>query len=245
MTLSQGWKNTVDAGVTDATWDAHDPIIQNEITAYNLKFLNNAGYTAVDWKICKAMVWVESGGPSSAAWTNRAMQIGNAGDQGLGVLQRGEDASLLIMSAQLAAAVKNTAQVGIDPALNIKAGIAYLFTRMSLSEIRSVNTENPPTVRQYTVVHGDSLGVIAQKVGTTVEVLENLNPSAKGTIHPGNVLKYTKARRQRVISGWRDFTSMTTIADRYNGGGDPDYAAKLVYVLDLFKKLQRSAPKTP
>jgi hypothetical protein len=38
---------------------------------------------------------------------------------------------------------------------------------------------------------------------------------------------------------------MTTVADRYNGGGDPDYAAKLVYVLDLFKKINRTPPKTP
>jgi hypothetical protein len=57
-------------------------------------------------------------------------------------------------------------------------------------------------------------------------------------------LKYKHASIQRVIVNWRDFTT-TTVADRYNGGGDPDYAAKLVYVLDLFKKLNRQAPKNP
>jgi hypothetical protein len=62
-------------------------------------------------------------------------------------------------------------------------------------------------------------------------------------IHPKDVLKYQKAMMKRQIMGWRDFNVMTTIADRYNGGGDPDYAAKLVYVLDLFKKLKR--PATP
>ena len=246
MTLQQGWKNTVDAGVTDAAWDAYDPAIQLEISGvYNLKFQKTPGYRAVDWQLCKAMVWIESGGPSSPAWTSKAIQIGVTGDPGLGVLQRGEDGSLLVMSDQLAADVKNTAQVGSDPVLNIRAGIAFLFTRMCLSEFRSVDTENPPKVYDYTVVPGDNLNLIAKKVGTTVEVLEALNPGKKKMIHPKDVLKYKKASIQRVIVGWRDFASMTTIADRYNGGGDPDYAAKLVYVLDLFKKLNRSAPKNP
>ncbi|MGD0570791.1 MAG: LysM domain-containing protein [Candidatus Sulfotelmatobacter sp.] len=245
MSLQQGWKNTMDAGVTDATWDAYDAAIQREIAAYNLKFQSTTGYRAVDWHLCKAMVWIESGGPSSSAWTGKAMQIGVSGDPGLGVLQSGADGSTLIMSATLAAAVKNTAQVGSDPVLNIQAGIAYLFTRMCLSEFRSVDTENPPRVYDYTVVPGDNPSLIAKKVGTTVEVLEALNPAAKRMIHPKDVLKYRKASIQRVITGWRDFTSMTVVADRYNGGGDPDYAAKLVYVLALFTKINRTPPKTP
>jgi LysM repeat protein len=93
------------------------------------------------------------------------------------------------------------------------------------------------------VVAGDSLDKISKKVGTTVDNLKSQNPGAGAMIHPKDVLKYQKATMKRQIVGWRDFNVMTTIADRYNGGGDPDYAAKLVYVLDLFKKLKR--PATP
>jgi LysM repeat protein len=243
MALTQGWKDTVDRGVADATWDAYDTTIQTEVTAYNLKFQKSPGYSAVDWKLFKAIVWVESGGPGSSAWTGRAMQIGVPGDTGLGVLQRGDEGSVLIMSKQLAAEVKNSAQVGNDPALNIRAGVAYVFTRMCLSEFQSVIDD--PNVQSYTVMPGDNLSIIAKKVSTTVQVLEELNPAKKKMIHPKDVLKYKHASIQRVITDWRDFTTTTTVADRYNGGGDPDYAAKLVYVLDLFKKLNRQAPKNP
>lgn len=243
MALTQGWRDTVDRGVTDSAWDAYDATIQTEIAAYNLKFQKTPGYSAVDWKLFKAIVWVESGGPSSSAWTGKAMQIGVPGDPGLSALQRGDEGSVLIMSKQLAAEVKNSTQVGNDPALNIRAGIAYVFTRMCLSEFQSVTDD--PNVQNYTVTPGDSLSIIAKKVGTTVQVLEALNPDKKKMIHPKDVLKYKHASIQRVIVDWRDFTSMTTVADRYNGGGDPDYAAKLVYVLDLFKNLNRQPPKNP
>src|ERR1017187_6078642 len=126
MTLQQGWKNTVDAGVTDAAWDAYDPAIQLEISGvYNLKFQKTPGYRAVDWQLCKAMVWIASGGPSSPAWTSRALQICVAGDPGLGLLYRGEDGSLLIMSGQLAADLKIPLQVGMGPVFNIRAAIAF------------------------------------------------------------------------------------------------------------------------
>ena len=69
--------------------------------------------------------------------------------------------------------------------------------------------------------------------------LEKMNPGVDPKkLHAGDVLKYRKATRGREITGWRSFTT-SNIADRYNGGGDPNYAAKLDYVLDLFTKLKR------
>jgi hypothetical protein len=42
------------------------------------------------------------------------------------------------------------------------------------------------------------------------------------------------------IVGWKAATT-TTIAARYNGGGDPDYSAKLDYLLsDVFPNLTRN-----
>jgi LysM repeat protein len=240
MALSQKWKDSVEPGVTDAAWDKYDSVIQIEIAASNLRLKNIPGYKTVDWKVVKAMIWVESGA-NSPAWNTAPIQIGVPGDPGLGVLQRGENGSDLIMTTDLANRVKNTQLVSTDPNLNIQAGIAYLFTQMSKSEIISVVDD--PSVLNYTVAAGDSLDKISKKLGTTVDNLKSQNPGAGAMIHPKDVLKYQKAMMKRQIMGWRDFNVMTTIADRYNGGGDPDYAAKLVYVLDLFKKLKR--PATP
>lgn len=71
----------------------------------------------LNWKWIKAMVWVESGGPTNPAWKTRPMQIGNPGDAGLGVLKRGEEGSNLIMDEKLKAGL---AQIN-TPAVNIKA----------------------------------------------------------------------------------------------------------------------------
>ena len=228
----------MDDGVTNSAWDAYDTAIQTEVNAYNVKFQATAqttGYKPVDWKLCKAMLWVESGGPASSAWTGRVMQIGNSGDPAIGVLRRGGEGSSSIMSIQLAADVKTDK---IDtPTINLRAGIAYLFTRMAQWQEQSVNDPKDPTVRAHTVVPGDTLDGIAKREGTTVAVLTSMNSLNGPTIHSKQVLKFRKASIQRVISGWRDFTT-GNIASRYNVG-DLDYSAKLDYVLDLFKKLNR------
>lgn len=240
MALSQKWKDSVEPGVTDAAWDKYDSVIQTEISGYNLSLKDTPGYKTIDWKVVKAMIWVESGA-NSPAWSTAPMQIGVPGDPGLGVLQRGDNGSNLIMSTDLANRVKNTQKVTTDSNLNVQAGTAYLLTQMSKSDIKSVVDDT--AVLTYTVVAGDNLEKIAKKVGSTVDNLKDQNPGAGAMIHPKDVLKYQKATMKRQIVGWRDFTVMGNIADRYNGGGDPDYAAKLVYVLDLFKKLKR--PATP
>lgn len=51
----------------------------------------------------------------------------------------------------------------------------------------------------------------------------------------GQILKVQKGSNKRVITGWRQITT-TAIALRYNGGGDPYYAAKLDYALSLILK---------
>jgi hypothetical protein len=48
-------------------------------------------------------------------------------------------------------------------------------------------------------------------------------------------LKYRKASVQKVIASWRHI-STTSIAQRYNGGGDPNYAKKLDYALSLVRE---------
>jgi hypothetical protein len=234
MALSAKWKATVDDGITNTAWDDHDKTVKTEIATYNTRFKDTPKYTAVDWKQGKAMVWVESGGPSNAAWSGRVLQIGNPGDAALPVLEKAGEHSDLIMSAQLAKNVKLASEIQ-KPAVNIQAGLAYLFTRMAKFEYQSIITGS--TVETTKVKSGEGPEKVAQRVGTTVEVLKDMNPEMKKVLQIGQELKYKAAHMEWVISGWRDFTT-ANIAARYNGGGDPDYQSKLDYVLDLFTKLK-------
>ena len=233
MTLDPGWTRTVDDGITNAAWDDYDQLIQTEVNDYNQRLATTPGFLKIDWKVFKAVVWVESGGPSSAAWKGRAMQIGNKGDPGYSVVKEGKEAAPLVMSDKLKQDIK-AGDIN-KPELNIRAGIAYALTRLVTSDMRSVDDKDP-TINEYTVVPGDSLDAIARKVGTTVASLKQLNPTAN-VLQPKQKLKWRKASIQRVITNWMGVNS-SNLATGYNVG-DPNYKEKRDYVLDLFTKLKR------
>lgn len=73
------------------------------------------------------------------------------------------------------------------------------------------------------------LDAIMRKRGTTMEVLNRLDPSGPN-LKPGQIVKYQKARIRKVITGCLPLTTQT-IAMRYNAPGDPAYAKKLDYCL--------------
>jgi LysM repeat protein len=235
MAISQKWKDTMLMAIKDAKWDAYDATIKAQVAVYEKKFPALKG--KVNWLLIKAMVWTESGGVSSASWATRVIQIGNSGDPAYDVLKKGAEGSDLVMSDALK---KSLSEKSIDDAqLNIEAGMAYLYTRMAKSLIQSIRDTRDSKVYEYVVVSGDSLDKIATKVGTTVEELKKQNPAASGIIQPKMKLKYIKAKMTRVITGWYDFTA-DTIADRYNGGGDANYAEKLKFILsDVIPHLKR------
>ncbi|MEW5786970.1 MAG: LysM domain-containing protein [Pseudomonadota bacterium] len=103
---------------------------------------------------------------------------------------------------------------------------------MAVFEHRSVPGPDVP-VREIVAKPGDSLEKIAKAQGSTVDTLKSLNPLV-GVLRPGQVLMYQKASVQRVITGWRS-RSTALIAQRYNGGGDPNYARKLEYASTLVR----------
>jgi hypothetical protein len=174
---------------------------------------------------------VESGGPTNPAWSTRPMQIGNPGDSAYGVLQGGAQGSNLIMSVPLKLDIANKSIS--TPDLNIRAAIAYVFTMAAKSHPEQV-IDNPK-IQQIKVKPGQSLSSIAGANHTTIRDLAQQNPKSVGILHPGQVLNFQTAHTAVVIAGWRQITP-EFLARRYNGGGfdsigDPDYAAKLVYVL--------------
>jgi LysM repeat protein len=235
MAIDPKWKSTINQSINDPKWDKYDDVIKAEVDAYALQF--KALASKVNWLIIKAMLWSESGGPTNSAWNTRPLQIGNAGDPAYAVLQNGTEGSDLIMSNNLktsiAAGSINT------PEVNIKAGIAYLYTRMSITNIISVRNLQDSKEYEYTVSAGDSLEKISNKVNTTVHELRRLNPKSSGILRVGQKLRYVKAKLQRSIINWREF-SADVVADRYNGGGDINYSAKLTFILEeVFPKLER------
>lgn len=235
MSISQKWKDTINKAINDVRWDAYDATIKDEVSGYEKRF--SALSKKVDWKLIKAMLWTESGGPDNPAWKARALQIGNAGDPAYNVLKNGKEGSDIIMTEALYK--KITTQSIETPTLNIQAGIAYLYTRMSKSSITSVKDLKDTKEYVYKVVGGDSLDKISGKVGTTTFELRRLNPKASGVIRPGMELKFVKASMKRTITGWRTFDAKT-VADRYNGGGDANYAEKLQFIIDdVLPKLVR------
>jgi hypothetical protein len=234
MPLSEKWKQTVNDGLTNKLWDEYDQLIKSEVASYNTRFEDTPGFGELDWLIVKAMLWSESGGPKSAAWTSRPMQIGNKGDPGYSTLKSSKEGADLIMSEELKIDIR-TKNIN-DPHLNIRAGVAYLFVRMVKTDMESVLDLSDKEEHEHTVETGDSLSSIANKVGSTVEILQQMNPEAT-VLKLNQKIKYRKAQIQRVIKGWREF-SYGNISQRYNVG-DPDYAEKLKYVMSLFEKLKR------
>lgn len=235
MAIDPRWKDTINQGINDSKWDKYDNLIKTEVDAYALKF--TALSSKVNWLLIKAMLWTESGGPSNRAWNTRPLQIGNIGDPAYDVLKSGSEGSELIMSDALKRSIVSGSID--DPEVNIKAGIAYLYTRMAITNIISVRDLKDSKEYEYTVVAGDSLDKISKKVNTTISELRRLNPKSAGIIRAGQKLKYVKAQMKRSIISWREF-SPSVVADRYNGGGDINYSAKLVYILEeVFPKLIR------
>ncbi len=62
-----------------------------------------------------------------------------------------------------------------------------------------------------------------------------MNPTATSLLRPGQKLKFQKASIKQLITGWRS-TSTASVALRYNGGGDPNYARKLDYAMAAIEK---------
>jgi hypothetical protein len=110
---------------------------------------------------------------------------------------------------------------------------------MCLSDIKVVKNPEDKEPLEYVFAKGDtSFSSIAGKLGTVPEVLKELNPGMETKLRVGLKLKYVRAEKKRVITGWTAFSN-ANVALRYNGEGDANYGAKLDYVIGLFKKLVR------
>lgn len=226
MQISPGWKATIDAALKDPRCSAYDPLIKREVASYQARFGKTPGFPALDWRLFKAQLLVESGGPANPVWLTKPMQIGNPNDPAYGVLRRGAQGSTLIMSDQLKSDIA-TKPISM-PDLNIRAAFAYIMTMAA--KFRPEQIVDNPKIFHHTVLKNQSYASIARSDHTTIHDLAAENPTAGAVIHPGQVLAFQRAHMATVIVGWRQITP-DFLAKYYNGGGDPLYAAKLFYVL--------------
>ncbi|MGE9552014.1 LysM peptidoglycan-binding domain-containing protein [Erwinia amylovora] len=226
----QKWQGGIDAATKDARWSMWDCTIQTTVNDYNHHLFGTSGFTPLDWKIIKAMLWVESGA-LHREWKVKPMQIGVAGDPGLESFLSGHEGGELIIPALWKGRLTSS-KARAHPEDNIRAGTGYLLMRLAKFDHKSVMVPNTE-IFEITVESGDSLSKIAKKNGSTLAALQELNPGAVN-LKPGQVLKVRKARIQRYIREWRSI-STSTIAILYNGGRDPFYARKLDYALNAIK----------
>jgi LysM repeat protein len=244
MTLNQDWKDTIEDGVKNDQWDRYDKTLLDEVATLNLRLASVPGFKSVDWKLAKAILWVESSGPLkfsakakkmivNPAWNARVMQIGNTGDPAYTIVKNLKENTKLVVNPSLD--LKGDIN---DPFINVKFALTYLMQRHVTGETRSIKSDTDKKTYTETVKNGDSFSAIAARVGTTIEVLQQMNPTKVTMIKKGDVLSYVKASLQKVASGWMVMTT-ETIAKRYNGGGDKNYKDKLDYVLAVFDRLER------
>lgn len=236
--LSQKWLDTVNADLRDRRGNDYDSVIDQEIADYTQRLGGTPGFRPLDRRMFKAMLFVETG-PGHLAWLTQPLQIGKPGDLGLGVLRSGNEGAALVMNPGLAHSIEDHMSRNngalIDPRLNVRAGIAYALTRMvHTGQISRIDPSDQS--RHFHIVQsGDALSRISQIRGTTMDNLRQNNPGVGDRLRPGDTIAYQRATMIPVITGWRDMTP-NSLMDRYNGHGDPHYAKKLQYVLNLLSK---------
>jgi LysM repeat protein len=223
------WKDTIDTSGKNPAWHSYDAVIKSTVDKYNTHLKSAPGFTALDWKLVKAMVWTETGAPSDS-WATQPMQIGDVSDPGLAALLGGKEGGDLIMPSDIASSL-TFQNVRTDPVKNIQAGVGYLLMKAANYDYVNVEDLTDP-VHDYKVVPGDSLDRIARQNGSTLGELYWLNPGLH-TLKIGQTVKIRKAKMMKTITGFKSLDN-TTVARLYNSG-DKRYAEKLAYCLGKIK----------
>lgn len=226
------WQDTIDGALSDSRWHAYDCDIQRIVGQFNRHLSTTTGYVPLDWRLIKAMIWTESGGPMTRAWRDNPIQIGNPGDPGLNALFSKKEGGELIIPPELQDRL-TAASTRTSPQMNISAGVAYLLMRLAKFDFATVPDSQDKSTYDVPVKPGDTLEKIARLNGTTVDTLKKLNGSATA-LRPGQSLRYQKASVRKIITRW-SAASTTSVARLYNIG-DPAYAKKLTYCFAVMQK---------
>lgn len=123
------WKSDTlkDIAAEPAMWNRYDPHFLIITAVYNNHLLNTPGYLSLNWRIPKAISWVETGPKvqRGRAWQLAPMQIGNARDLGLPDFLGSKRGELIIPPEYQGITSFATAQE--NGYHNIVAGVGYLL----------------------------------------------------------------------------------------------------------------------
>ncbi|MCD9188729.1 MAG: hypothetical protein LUM44_20085 [Pyrinomonadaceae bacterium] len=218
----------------DARWNEYDELIKKEVTYYNNKFAATAGFVPLDWRYVKAMVWTEiQSGPAKEAvqWKDFPLQIGRyEADPGYKVISEGLDNSDFITPPELRQELQT--KTNVKGKNNIRAGIAYLYTKAIDGKVGWREIVDNPQILSYKIQNTDRKGLddIAKRLETTSEnIIRNTSGMTKTTVlKVGTELKYQKAHLEKFITGWLDWqTAMRNYNSKTpNKKGDTEYVDK-------------------
>ncbi|NHZ63362.1 hypothetical protein [Massilia genomosp. 1] len=134
---------------------------------YNRHLGTTPGFSRLDWRFIKAMVWTETGG-ASPQWKRKPMQIGVPGDAGMMALLGEKEGGNLIMPPNIRASL-TAGSIGTNPSHNIRGGIGFLLLRMA--NYAHVSVREPGSrVQEVKVGLGDNFDKIASANSSTLQV---------------------------------------------------------------------------
>ncbi len=214
------------------SWNAHDQDTQNIVSQYNDYLRSTPGYQSLDWQLIKAMLWVETS-PTAPddQWDTAPMQSANKGDVGWRDMMNNANRMSLIVPPNLRSAVAFPNLRATD---NIAAGVAYLLYRAATFGPQTQLDKN--NIKSVVVSRGDSLYSIARKVGTTEQILRDMNSHAP--LYPlkvGIKLNYVPANTVTIIIGWQSINPQSTYR-LYNANGLGAYGDEVQFLYDLIRK---------
>jgi hypothetical protein len=226
------WRDTIDTALTDRRWHEYDCDIRRVVDEFNRHLAGVADFRALDWRIIKAIIWTETGGPNRSAWASNPMQLGKTGDPGLRALLFCNEGGDLVLPPGMKKRLIGTSIDG-NPVMNMRAGTGYLLMRLARYRIGTVPDSSDPGIYTVVVRKGDSYSTLARANRTTVDTLKRLNRNA-ASLGVGQTLRYQKASVAKIIDGW-ELPTCQRIAIRYNVG-DSEYSRKLDYCLVVIRK---------
>ena len=200
------WKYFLNkALVTNETkWDRYDAQFCIVVNLYNSFLRTTPGFVALDWKIVKALTWVETGA-NVPEWETRPMQIGNDGDPGLHQILATASGKLLLPPSYKA--LLTAANVVVNGNLNIQAGVGYLL---------------------WVFAHFGYLPDAPRPRDPFPKPLSGSHPKPAHAHDHGKHSLPPPIKTRYAVTGWKPIT-LETVAAHYNGGGDGNYLEKLRY----------------
>ncbi len=223
-----GWMDGTDTFVPGPHWHDHESAIRSAIGEYDRNLRGVAGYRSPDFALMKAMMWTEND-PGDVTWNSRPMHIGNSGDGGLRDLLKPEGAGTVIIPPQWQNGL--AARASSNPQDNIRAGIGYVLSIASQSDMRTVIAPGAP-IFEVEAAKGDTLDKIAKIYGSTTDHLRRLNGSS--LLRPHQRVKVQKARVERVILSWKNIDKYL-LQQKYNTKTLTHYPEKIQYILDYIR----------